>query len=105
MRYEHQQRYYDGMKNMSQRPARIAFHGLAPSACTILIDKALHKPAPALDITKRLLDDADARMGLQLDLPKCRLILANILLQDIQERLSLLRADIDPLKILYGYLI
>ena len=45
---------------------------------------------------------ASRRMRLQLDLAKRRLILGDVLLQHVEQRLRLLRADVNALEILYG---
>ena len=46
-----------------------------------------------------LLDGAGGAVRLQLNLSECRLVLRDILRQDVQQRLGLLRAQINALKV------
>jgi hypothetical protein len=47
-----------------------------------------------------LLDEADSGLRLELDLAEGRLVLRDILLENVEERLGLLRTDVDTLKIM-----
>ena len=52
-----------------------------------------------------LLHDASAGLRLESNLSKSVLVLRHVLLQHVEERLGLLRTDVNPLKVLNGYVV
>jgi hypothetical protein len=51
------------------------------------------------------LDAAAGRLRLKTNFTECRLILRNVLLEHVEKRLGLLRAHVNSLEVLYGYVI
>lgn len=51
------------------------------------------------------MDDAALGVGFELDLPKGRFVLVYVLLEDVEQRLGLLGAQVDALKIVDGHVI